>query len=311
MTFFFLLVGARDQREIVEGQPDYLAEPTLPLIAALGGMLVPALIFMAVNFPHPENWRGWAVPTATDIAFALGVLALVGLARADLAELSSPRLPSSTISARSSSSRPSTPPICPSLHSPSPRCSPPRSLGSTGAARRGFFPIRCSASCYRSRYCSSRIHATLASVILALMIPSTTRATAARRSAPPHSIGAALSPRRLPRAADLRLRQCQRVDRLQPATCRCCSPRLGIISTFPAKADQRPRRGIFSARKAKVDAPPEPVASRLGVAALCGIGFTSKFFSLACSPLLIRKRSRMLKLPCLVPDRCCRRFAGA
>ena len=41
-------------------------------------MLVPALIFMAVNFSHPENWRGWAVPTATDIAFALGVLALVG-----------------------------------------------------------------------------------------------------------------------------------------------------------------------------------------------------------------------------------------
>jgi NhaA family Na+:H+ antiporter len=48
------------------------------LIAALGGMLVPALIFMAVNASHPENWRGWAVPTATDIAFALGVLSLLG-----------------------------------------------------------------------------------------------------------------------------------------------------------------------------------------------------------------------------------------
>jgi Na+:H+ antiporter, NhaA family len=48
------------------------------LIAAFGGMLVPALIFMAVNAQHAENWRGWAVPTATDIAFALGVLSLLG-----------------------------------------------------------------------------------------------------------------------------------------------------------------------------------------------------------------------------------------
>jgi NhaA family Na+:H+ antiporter len=78
MTFFFLLVGLEIKREMVEGQLDTWPRRTLPLIAALGGMLVPAVIFMAVNFPHPENWRGWAVPTATDIAFALGVLALVG-----------------------------------------------------------------------------------------------------------------------------------------------------------------------------------------------------------------------------------------
>jgi NhaA family Na+:H+ antiporter len=78
MTFFFLLVGLEIKREMVEGQLDTWRRRALPLIAALGGMLVPAAIFMAVNFPHPENWRGWAVPTATDIAFALGVLALVG-----------------------------------------------------------------------------------------------------------------------------------------------------------------------------------------------------------------------------------------
>ena len=73
MTFFFLLVGLEIKREMVEGQLDSWPRRVLPLIAALGGMLVPALIFMAVNCPHPENWRGWAVPTATDIAFALGV----------------------------------------------------------------------------------------------------------------------------------------------------------------------------------------------------------------------------------------------
>jgi len=78
MTFFFLLVGLEIKREMVEGQLDTWPRRALPLVAAFGGMFVPAVIFMAVNFPHPENWRGWAVPTATDIAFALGVLALVG-----------------------------------------------------------------------------------------------------------------------------------------------------------------------------------------------------------------------------------------
>jgi NhaA family Na+:H+ antiporter len=78
MTFFFLLVGLEIKREMVEGQLDTWPRRALPLIAAFGGMFAPAVIFMAINFAHPENWRGWAVPTATDIAFALGVLALVG-----------------------------------------------------------------------------------------------------------------------------------------------------------------------------------------------------------------------------------------
>lgn len=78
MAFFFLLVGLEIKREIVEGELDTWRHRALPLVAAFGGMFLPAVIFMAVNFPHPENWRGWAVPTATDIAFALGVLALVG-----------------------------------------------------------------------------------------------------------------------------------------------------------------------------------------------------------------------------------------
>jgi Na+:H+ antiporter, NhaA family len=77
MALFFLLVGLEIKRGMVGGQLNAWPSRAL-LIVAFGGMLVPALIFMAVNAPHPENWRGWAVPTATDIAFALGVLSLVG-----------------------------------------------------------------------------------------------------------------------------------------------------------------------------------------------------------------------------------------
>ncbi len=78
MAIFFLLVGLEIKREMLEGQLDTWPRRALPLLAALGGMLVPALVFMAINFKDHGNWRGWAIPTATDIAFALGVLALLG-----------------------------------------------------------------------------------------------------------------------------------------------------------------------------------------------------------------------------------------
>jgi Na+:H+ antiporter, NhaA family len=77
MTVFFLVVGLEVRREIHDGA---LANPRvaiLPIIAALGGVLVPALIYMGVN-AGTDAFRGWAIPTATDIAFAVGVLSLVG-----------------------------------------------------------------------------------------------------------------------------------------------------------------------------------------------------------------------------------------
>ncbi|HMT44166.1 MAG TPA: Na+/H+ antiporter NhaA, partial [Chakrabartia sp.] len=78
MAFFFLLVGLEIKREFVDGHLSTWADRRLPIIAALGGMIVPALVFLAVVGPDPKLARGWAIPAATDIAFAMGVLSLLG-----------------------------------------------------------------------------------------------------------------------------------------------------------------------------------------------------------------------------------------
>ncbi|MEP3049877.1 MAG: Na+/H+ antiporter NhaA [Erythrobacter sp.] len=78
MAVFFFLIGLEVKREVVEGQLSSWDKASLPLIAAIGGMAIPALIFLTVNSGSPENQAGWAIPAATDIAFALGVLSLLG-----------------------------------------------------------------------------------------------------------------------------------------------------------------------------------------------------------------------------------------
>ena len=77
MTIFFLVVGMEIRREIHEGALNNLRQAALPIAAALGGVIVPALIYLAIN-SDPIRRQGWAVPTATDIAFAVGILALLG-----------------------------------------------------------------------------------------------------------------------------------------------------------------------------------------------------------------------------------------
>ncbi len=78
MAIFFLLVGLEVKREMLTGQLSSRAQLSLPIVAAMGGMIMPALIFYFINFNNPENLSGWAIPTATDIAFALAALSLAG-----------------------------------------------------------------------------------------------------------------------------------------------------------------------------------------------------------------------------------------
>ncbi|NVD29315.1 Na+/H+ antiporter NhaA [Parasphingorhabdus flavimaris] len=78
MAIFFFLIGLEVKRELLEGQLSTIEQASLPAIAAIGGMAIPALIFVYFNWNMPENFNGWAIPAATDIAFALGVLALLG-----------------------------------------------------------------------------------------------------------------------------------------------------------------------------------------------------------------------------------------
>jgi NhaA family Na+:H+ antiporter len=78
MAVFFLLVGLELKREVLEGELSQPSQVVLPALAAVGGMLAPGLIYAAFNRGDPVALQGWAIPTATDIAFAVGVLALLG-----------------------------------------------------------------------------------------------------------------------------------------------------------------------------------------------------------------------------------------
>jgi len=78
MAIFFFFVTLEIKREFIQGELSNIKQALLPIIGAIGGMLVPALIYIYINFGDPQTLNGWAIPSATDIAFSLGVLSLLG-----------------------------------------------------------------------------------------------------------------------------------------------------------------------------------------------------------------------------------------
>ena len=78
MAIFFFFVTLEIKREFIQGELSNIKQAMLPIIGAVGGMLVPALIYVLINFGDAETINGWAIPSATDIAFSLGVLSLLG-----------------------------------------------------------------------------------------------------------------------------------------------------------------------------------------------------------------------------------------
>ena len=78
MAVFFFVIGLELKREILEGELSSFDRMVLPALAAVGGMVAPALIYVLININNPENMSGWAIPTATDIAFSLAVLLIIG-----------------------------------------------------------------------------------------------------------------------------------------------------------------------------------------------------------------------------------------
>ncbi len=78
MAIFFFFVTLEIKREFLQGELSNIKQALLPIIAAVGGMLVPALFYVFINFGDSETLKGWAIPSATDIAFSLGVLSLLG-----------------------------------------------------------------------------------------------------------------------------------------------------------------------------------------------------------------------------------------
>ena len=78
MAVFFLVVTLEIKREFIQGELSRPKQALLPIIGAFGGMLVPALIYVFINLETENTLRGWAIPSATDIAFSIGVLSLLG-----------------------------------------------------------------------------------------------------------------------------------------------------------------------------------------------------------------------------------------
>ena len=78
MAIFFFFVTLEIKREFIQGELSNIKQALLPIIGAVGGMLIPAIFYIVINYSEPQTLNGWAIPSATDIAFSLGILSLLG-----------------------------------------------------------------------------------------------------------------------------------------------------------------------------------------------------------------------------------------
>ena len=279
MTFFFLLVGLEIKREMVEGQLDTWPRRVLPLVAAFGGMFVPAVFFMAVNFQHPENWRGWSVPSVTDIAFALCVLALVGsrvpgslkvflTSLAIIDDLGAILIIATFYASNLSIAALAVAAVfAATLYW----------LNRRGETR--LFPYILLGVLLWTAMLFSGIHATLAGVVLAMMIPIDSAGDG--RHSLLHSMERALSPwvafLVLPifafANAGVAINSTGNVSLLSPLG-------LGIVGGLFLGKQIGILAAVFLAKKARIAVLPTGASWRqiYGVAVLCGIGFTMSLF---------------------------------
>ena len=86
MAVFFFVVTLEIKREFIQGELSRPKQALLPIIGAIGGMAVPAIIYVVINFETGETLKGWAIPSATDIAFSIGVLSLIGKESSNIAK---------------------------------------------------------------------------------------------------------------------------------------------------------------------------------------------------------------------------------
>jgi Na+:H+ antiporter, NhaA family len=281
MALFFLLVGLEIKREMLEGQLNTWPRRALPLIAAFGGMLAPALVFLAINAFRPEDWRGWAIPTATDIAFALGVLSLLGsrVPNALKVFLTSLAIIDDLGAILIIAVFYGTDLSVAALGLALLAAAALYALNSFGVLR--LWPYLLFGVLLWGCMLFSGIHPTLAGVVLAMMIPIEARTKRNRASSLLHGMANALSPwvafLVLPvfgfANAGVSLAATGKASLISPLS-------LGIIAGLLLGKQAGILAAVFLAERAGIARLPQGATRRqiYGVALLCGIGFTMSLF---------------------------------
>ncbi|MCW4590868.1 Na+/H+ antiporter NhaA [Gluconacetobacter entanii] len=279
MTLFFLLVILEIRKDAASGHLSSARRIALPLLGAVGGMVVPALTYLAVTCSHPDAMRGWAVPVATDAAFTLPVILALGarVAPAARAWLMALAIFDDLLGIVVIALFYGAPPCWPAL-----AAAGVLTAGMLGAGRAGVRAIWCYATGCMLLWVAllaSGLHPTLSGVVTGLCLPATSPATHPTRATPVETAATALSPivtwGVLPLFGFLNMGVA-----LPPAGALLAPVPLGIIAGLVIGKPV----GVFGATllcvRLKVAPLPDGTSWRMlsGLSLLCGIGFTISLF---------------------------------